>query len=94
MLLTIEQLLKKSPFELNDSSLIAQITAIVFVLLIAIIVYIIAKYLIVRSVHKLIGKTDSSIDDILVKRNLFGRIALLAPAAAMKLLARSSSLLV
>lgn len=83
MLLTIEQLLKKSPFELNDSSLIAQITAIVFVLLIAIIVYIIAKYLIVRSVHKLIGKTDSSIDDILVKRNLFGRIALLAPAAAI-----------
>jgi len=83
MLKTIEQLLKKLPFELTNTSLIAQITAIGVVLLIAAFVYVIAKYFVVRSVHKLIGKTTSNIDDILVKRNLFGRIALLAPAAVI-----------
>lgn len=81
MLKTIEQLLKKLPFELSNTSLIAQITAISAVLFVATFVYIATKYCVVRTVHKLIGKTNSNIDDILVKRNLFGRIALLAPAA-------------
>ena len=87
MLKSIEKLLKKLPFELTDVSLVAQITAIGTVLLIAAVVYVIAKYLVVRSVHKLIGKTTSNIDDILVKRNLFGRVALLAPAAIIYKLA-------
>lgn len=80
---TIEQLLKQLPFELTQTSLIAQMVAIALVVCIAAIVYAIVKYLVVRSVHKLIGKTSSNIDDILVKRNLFGRIALLAPAVVI-----------
>ena len=83
MLKTIKKLLEKLPFELENISMITQTTAIAVVLLFSIIVYLIAKYLVVRTVHKLIGKTSSNIDDILVERNLFGRIALLAPVAVI-----------
>lgn len=83
MLKTIEELLKQLPFELSNSSLIAQITAIALVLILAILVYGIASRFVVRFVHKLIGKTDSNIDDILVRRKLFRRMAMLAPAAVV-----------
>lgn len=80
MLKTIEQLLQKLPFELSSISLITQIIGIGIIILIAAITYAVVKYLVVRSVHTLIDKTSSDIDDILVKRNLFSRVALLAPA--------------
>ncbi len=80
MLKTIEQLLNTLPFELTNAALIAQITALGIILLSAAIVYFIAKYFVVRSVNTLIDKSTSKLDDILVKRNVFGRIALLAPA--------------
>lgn len=83
MLKTVEELLKKFPFELSNASLVAQITAIALVIILAIVVYAIANRVIVKWVHALIGKTNSKIDDILVRRKLFSRISMLAPAAVI-----------
>ena len=79
MLKMIETLLKKLPIELSNISLIAQIIAIALVILAAVFTLIVAKFLLARFINKLISKTSSSVDDVLVRRNLFNRIALFAP---------------
>ena len=79
MLKTIETLLKKLPFEFSNTALIAQIVAIGIIFLAAAITFVIAKYLVARIINKMIGKTSTKLDDVLVRRNLFNRIALLVP---------------
>ena len=79
MLKMIETLLKKLPIELSNISLIAQIIAIALVILAAVFTLIVAKFLLARFINKLISKTSSRVDDVLVRRNLFNRIALFAP---------------
>ena len=87
MLKMIETLLQKLPSELSNTSIIAQIIAIGLVILAAAFIYIVAKFLIARFINKFIGKTSSSVDDVLVRRNLFNRIALFAPAIVIYKLA-------
>jgi len=60
--------------------MIAQFTAIAVIILAAFIFYFIVKFLIVRSLHKLISKSSSEMDDIIIKRRLFNRMAMLVPA--------------
>ena len=79
MLKTIETLLKKLPFEFSNTALIAQIVVIGIIFLAAAITFVIAKYLVARIINKMIGKTSTKLDDVLVRRNLFNRIALLVP---------------
>ena len=79
MLKTIETLLKKLPFEFSNTALIAQIVVIGIIFLAAVITFVIAKYLVARIINKMIGKTSTKLDDVLVRRNLFNRIALLVP---------------
>ena len=79
MLKMIETLLKKLPVELSNTSLIAQIIAIAVVLIAAAFAFIVAKFLLARFINIFLSKTSSSVDDVLVRRNLFNRIALFAP---------------
>ena len=53
-------------------------SAAIFVL--ALIVYFIAKRVVVHLIHLLFTKTKSDLDDVLVKRKVFRRIAYLAPS--------------
>ena len=50
------------------------------VLLLAFIVFFIAKRVVVHLIHSLFNKTKSDLDDVLVKRRVFRRIAYLAPS--------------
>lgn len=54
--------------------------AILGLVALAILAKIITKYLIVGVIQKIIAKTSTSRDDILARRNVFGRLAHLAPA--------------
>ena len=50
------------------------------ILLLAFIVYFIAKRIVVHLIHRIFTKTESNLDDILVQRKVFGRIAYLVPS--------------
>lgn len=90
ILKTIEHILNKLPIDVGNTSLITPVIAVAFTLVAALIVYLIAKYLIVRFINKLISKTSSNIDDVLVRRSLFNRIALFAPVIVIYKLIPSS----
>lgn len=50
------------------------------ILLMAFIVYFIAKRVVVHLIHRIFTKTESNLDDVLVERKVFARIAYLAPS--------------
>ena len=61
-------------------NLIATSASITLILLIALLGYFITKRVLVRSIYKLIDKTKSNLDDVLVEHKVFNRIAYLVPA--------------
>ncbi len=50
------------------------------VLFLAVLVYVLAKRILVAAISRLINRTESELDDILIRRKVFHRLALLAPA--------------
>ena len=50
------------------------------VIVLAFIAFFIAKRIVVHLIHRFFTKTTSKLDDIFVRRNLFGRVACLAPS--------------
>jgi len=63
----------------HEQWIIALISSSLVVVL-AMIAYLIAKRVVVNFIHRLFSKTNSELDDIFIHRNVFGRIARLAPS--------------
>lgn len=64
----------------NLSKIIADYSGFILVIAFAIIIFYIAKFIIVRWVHRLAAKSTSNWDDIFVERKVFKRLAYLIPA--------------
>ena len=60
--------------------LVTELIASLLVILLAGIAYVVAHRVIVHLIHKFLTKTKSDLDDILVKRKVFHRLAYLAPS--------------
>lgn len=79
----IEQWVSKLPNIDAHVSWVSAVIAGAFVLLLALIAFVIAKRIIVHFIHKLFIKTTSDVDDIFVRRRVFSRLAYLAPSWAI-----------
>ncbi|MFA8342539.1 MAG: mechanosensitive ion channel family protein [Rhodothermaceae bacterium] len=64
---------------LQENPLTAEVLNITGVLLLSFVVYLITKKVIVNSIHKLISKTKTEVDDILLTDQLLKRISMAAP---------------
>jgi len=76
----IAQWVNKIPNISGHEGWISTAIASSFVLLLAAIAFVIAKRVVVHLVHKLFSKTASDLDDVLIRRKVFDRLALLAPS--------------
>ena len=68
----------------NPSLAIAESIAIVSLLVVGLLLYFLARFIISKTVHVLIKKTPSKYDDLLIKNKVFVRICLLIPAILIK----------
>ncbi len=66
---------------------LAWIAACIIVVAAALVAHIVAKRLLLRLIKHFVKRTKTAWDDILLKRNVFGRLAHLAPALVVYLLA-------
>ena len=76
----ITQWVSKIPNIAGHESWISSVIASSMVLLMAAIVFVIAKRVFVYLIHKLFAKTVSDLDDVLIRRKVFNRLAFLAPS--------------
>ena len=76
----IAQWVSKIPNISGYESWLSSAIASSMVLLIAAIAFFIAKRVFVYLIHKLFAKTESDLDDILIRRKVFDRLAYLAPS--------------
>lgn len=76
----IAQWVGKIPNINGYENLISSAIASALVLLLAAAALVIAKRVFVYLIHKLFAKTESELDDILVRRKVFDRLAYLAPS--------------
>jgi miniconductance mechanosensitive channel len=53
------------------------------VFILAVVAFVIAKRVFVHLIHKLFTKTSSDLDDVLIRRKVFDRLAYLAPSAVI-----------
>ena len=68
----------------NPSLAIAESIAFVSLLVVGLLLYFLARFIISKTVHVLIKKTPSKYDDLLIKNKVFVRICLLIPAILIK----------
>ena len=68
----------------TPSLAIAEGIAFVTLLVVGILLYFLARFIISKTVHVLIKKTPSKYDDLLIKNKVFVRICLLIPAILIK----------
>jgi len=61
-------------------TLVTELIASLLVIFLAVISYVVTHRVIVHLIHKFLTKTKSDLDDILVKRKVFHRLAYLAPS--------------
>ena len=61
-----------------ENLLSSAITGLLIVIL-AGVVYVVAKRIIVHLIHKFVTRTESQLDDVLIKHRVFDRLAVLAP---------------
>ena len=80
MLELIQQTVTKIPGIEGYETLATNVITMAIICVIAIIAFYIFKYGLVRLITKLITKTKSNLDDVLIKHKLFNRIAYLLPA--------------
>lgn len=71
-----QQLLGSSDY----NPLIANGLTVVVIFFLAIASYFIIKRVLVYSIHKLFDRTETNLDDVLIKRRVFNRIAYIVPA--------------
>jgi len=76
----ITQWLEPFPILANYQVPINATIQTLLVFLVAVIAYLIVKRIVVNVLNKLIDRTSSALDDILVKRRVFERLSLLAPS--------------
>lgn len=80
MIKFIQQWVSKIPGIEGYEMLTTSAVAIIAICLIASISFYLVKHGLIRLINKLISKTKSNLDDILIKHNVFSRIAYLVPA--------------
>lgn len=71
-------------FGTSASLAIAESVAFVTLLVIGLLLYFLARFIISKTIHVLIKKTPSKYDDFLIKNKVFVRICLLIPAILIK----------
>ncbi len=76
----IVQWIEAYPTLLEYQNLIIASINTLLIFMLAAIVYVVAKRIVVGLLNKVISKTDSKLDDVLVKRRVFERLSLLAPS--------------
>lgn len=76
----ISQWVDKIPNITGHENWISTAIASALVILLAMIAFLIAKRIFVHLVHKLFSKTTSDLDDVLIRRKVFDRLAYLAPS--------------
>lgn len=76
----LKEWLTDSGLSENASSIIADYSGFILVIVFALIVFYIAKYIIVSWVHRLAARSASNWDDVFVQRKVFKRLAYLIPA--------------
>ncbi|MBI9038764.1 MAG: mechanosensitive ion channel [Bacteroidales bacterium] len=90
MITYIGNIIKKWLISLNISEEIAHeitdFTGLILVLILAWISFYIAKRIIIHIVHLLVKKSKTKWDDVLAEKNVFNRLAYLAPAIVIHLL--------
>lgn len=76
----IAQWVSKIPNISGHEAWVSAVISSMLVIVLAAIAFIVARRVIVHLIHKLFTKTKSELDDILIRRKVFNRLAFLAPA--------------
>ncbi|RBP52761.1 mechanosensitive ion channel family protein [Arenicella xantha] len=76
----IQQWVTKIPGTAGYESLLTSSITMVVIAVLAVISFYLVKYILLRLITKLITKTKSNLDDILIKHQVFSRVAYLVPA--------------
>ncbi len=76
----IQQWVNKIPNIDGYQTLVTSAAAMLAIVMLAIISFYVVKFGLIRLIDKLISKTRSNLDDILIKHKVFSRIAYLVPA--------------
>lgn len=76
----IAQWVSKIPNIAGHESWVNTLISSLLVLLLATLAFVIAKRVFVYLIHKLFASTESDLDDILIRRKVFSRLAFLAPS--------------
>jgi len=80
MIKTIHQWINKIPGIEGYEILVTSGVAMMAILLVAVIAFYLVKHGLIRLINKLISKTKSNLDDVLIKHKVFSRVAYLIPA--------------
>lgn len=80
MINIIHQWVEKIPGAAGYETLTVSAIAMAAILLMASIAFYIVKYGLIRLINKVISKTRSNLDDVLIKHKVFSRVAYLVPA--------------
>lgn len=76
----INSWIKKAPYLSGHELWVNAAISSTLVILLALVAYVIAKRVVVHLIKRFITKTSSDLDDVLLKRRVFDRLALLAPS--------------
>ena len=76
----ISEWINKIPNIAGHETWVTAAVSCTLVLILAVIAFVFAKRVLVHFIHKLFTKTSSDLDDILVRRKVFSRLAYLAPS--------------
>jgi len=80
MINIIHQWVNKIPGIEGYEILVTSGVAMMAILLVAVIAFYLVKHGLIRLINKLISKTKSNLDDVLIKHKVFSRVAYLIPA--------------
>ena len=80
MIELIQQWVNKIPNIDGYQTLATSALALAAIALISMIAFFIVKLVLIKLINKLIAKTRSNLDDVLIKHNVFSRVAYLVPA--------------
>ncbi len=76
----LEGLFLELGFSNNLSNILSEVISLITLFVASIIIYIIATYIVNKTIYAFIRKTENKRDDIIIKNNIFKRICLLIPA--------------
>lgn len=79
-ILFLEKLLSEFGFGEKFTSFIAEAISFITLLLITFVIYYIAVFIVKRTLHSIIDRSNSKRDDLIIKNKVFKRLCLLVPA--------------